>query len=140
MLGMHFSKKSMLFQNKYRKLQNKYRKVTAWGYKFHALAVYLHPTFKIPSQSEAYLEPSRTSAMELQAANNFRKKAPSWMLGRVLNTPLSDNLLQLAEGLRSFPSLGLCKGILDLPYYLLFLINTKNNKNKPSTCPASKFS
>ena len=74
MLGMHFSKKSMLFQNKYRKLQNKYRKVTAWGYKFHALAVYLHPTFKIPSQSEAYLEPSRTSAMELQAANNFRKK------------------------------------------------------------------
>ena len=30
----------------------------ACSYKFHALAVYLHPTFTAPFQSEAYLEAS----------------------------------------------------------------------------------
>ena len=33
--------------------------VTASGSKFHAHAVHLHLTFIAPSQSEAYLEPSR---------------------------------------------------------------------------------
>ena len=33
--------------------------------KFHALAVYLHPTFTAPFQSEVNLESIRTSAMEL---------------------------------------------------------------------------
>lgn len=47
--------------------------------------------------TEAYLEPSRTSSMEMLCKNSeqlktvdyFRKKAPSQMLDRVLNTPLS---------------------------------------------------
>ena len=42
--------------------------------------------------SEAYLEPSRTSTMELfqkqLTINCFRKKAPSNMFDWVLNTPL----------------------------------------------------
>ena len=33
-------------------------------YKFHALAVYLHPTFTAPFQSEVHLEPSRTYAVK----------------------------------------------------------------------------
>ena len=37
----------------------------AYGYKFHALAVYLNPTFKAPFHSEAHLESSRISAVRL---------------------------------------------------------------------------
>ena len=35
------------------------------GYKFHTLTVHLHSKFTVPFQSEAHLESSRTSAMEL---------------------------------------------------------------------------
>ena len=43
------------------------------GFKFYAHAVHLHLTFIAPSQSEAYLEPSRTSAREVfwQRLNYF---------------------------------------------------------------------
>ena len=36
----------------------------ACGYKFHALAIYLHPIFTAPFQSKVNLESSRTSAVE----------------------------------------------------------------------------
>ena len=39
----------------------------AWDYKFHALAVYLHPTFVASFQSELHIESSRTSVVELFA-------------------------------------------------------------------------
>ena len=39
--------------------------VTSYRCKFHAHGVHLHPTFIAPSQSEAYLEPSWTSGIEL---------------------------------------------------------------------------
>ena len=39
----------------------------ACGYKFHTLAVYLHQRFTAPFQSEAYLESSQRSAVELFA-------------------------------------------------------------------------
>ena len=43
------------------------------GFKFHANAVHLHLAFIAPSQSEAYLEPRRTSAREVfwQRLNYF---------------------------------------------------------------------
>ena len=51
------------------------------------------------------------------------------MFGRVLNTPQPINLLYFVEcPKRNFPPLGLCKGILDSPYLLIFLINTKSKK------------
>ena len=34
-------------------------------YKFHALEVYLHPTFTVPFQSESHLDSSRTSVVDL---------------------------------------------------------------------------
>ena len=50
---------------------------------------------------------------------------------RILNATLPlNNLLCLEEGLRrSFPSLELCKGILDSPWLLILLIYTTNKKN-----------
>ena len=94
-------------------------------------------TFIAPSKSEAYLEPSQTSVMELfyenscclKAVDCFRRKAPSQMIDRVLDMPLLNDLLQLTEGLRrSFPTLGLGKGILDSRSLVIPLINTKNKK------------
>ena len=38
--------------------------VPACGCKFYAHGFHLHPTFIAPSQSEAYLKPSQTSAMK----------------------------------------------------------------------------
>ena len=46
----------------------------------------------------------------------FWRRAPSWIFDRILNASLTNNLLQLEESLRrGFPSLGLNKGILDIP-------------------------
>ena len=110
----------------------------ASSYKFHALAVYLHPTFTTSFQSEAHLESSQASVVvlfcgnsrRLQAVGYFRRRAPSWMSDTTLNEALSNDLLQLAEGLRrSFPSLGIHKVILDSPCLLILLIYTKH-KNK----------
>ena len=55
---------------------------------------------KVNVDSETYLEPSRTSTMELfceaserlKAVNYFRKKAPEYVFGWVLNTPLRLNI------------------------------------------------
>ena len=59
----------------------------------------------------------------------FRGRAPSWMFDRTLNATLPKNLLQLAEDLRkSFPPLGLHKGILD-SLCLLFLLIHVEHKN-----------
>ena len=41
--------------------------IPACGYKFHVIAVYAHPTFTAPFQSEMHLKSSRTSATELFA-------------------------------------------------------------------------
>ena len=108
---------------------------TAYGYKFRALAIYLHPTFTAPFQSEAHFKSNQTIAVEffcgnsqrLSAVGYFYRRAPSQMFDRILNATLFNNLLQLAEGLRkSFPSLGLDKGILDSPCLLILLIYTKH--------------
>ena len=62
------------------------------------------------------------------------------MFDRVLDKPLSNNLLWLTEGLkRRFPPLGLGKGILHSPYLLIPLINIKSKKVKPWTPIASWF-
>ena len=37
---------------------------TAYGYKFRALAIYLHPTFTAPFQSEAHFKSNQTTAVE----------------------------------------------------------------------------
>ena len=75
--------------------------VPACGCKFHALAVFLDPIFTAPFQSAVHLESSQTSAAKLLfAADYFCRWAPSWMFDRILNGTLSNNLLQLAQGLR----------------------------------------
>ena len=52
------------------------------------------------------------------------------MFDRILNVTLSNNLLQLKEGLRkSFPPLGLHKGVLDSPCLPILLVYN-NQKNK----------
>ena len=111
----------------------------ACGYKFYALAVYLHPTFTAPFQLEVHLESSQTSAVQLFCGNSphlqmigyFCKRAPSQMFDRILNMTLSNNLLQLVEGLRrSFPSLGLLKRTLDSPSLLIFLIYTEHKTKR----------
>ena len=121
--------------------------VPAYGWKLHALAVCLHPIFTAPFQSEAHLESSRTSGMKLfcrnsrrlQAVGYFGKRARSCMFDRILNETSSSNL-QLAEGLRrSFPSLGLHKGIFDSPYLLIYTKHKTNQKIKPWTDNASSF-
>ena len=88
----------------------------------------------VPYESEAYdlmklyfetshTEPGRTTAVELccrnsqrvKAVDYFRRRAPSWMFGRILNAILPNNLFIARRGSeeRSFPPLGLHKGILD---------------------------
>ena len=112
----------------------------AGGYRFHALAAYLHPIYQ-----EAHLESIRTIVVELFCLINqrvkdisyFCRRASSWMFDRkfdrILNATLPNNLLQLKEGLRrSFPPLELHKKILDshcLPLLLIYI----NNKNNSST-------
>ena len=44
----------------------------ACGCKFHALAVYLYPSFTAPFQLEAHLESSRTSAVKRFCGNSRR--------------------------------------------------------------------
>ena len=74
----------------------------ACGYKFHVLAVYLHPTFTRPFQLEKYLESCRTSAEEffcvnsncLQVVGCFLWRAPSWMFHGILNLTLHNNVLK----------------------------------------------
>ena len=44
------------------------------GCKFHALAVYVHPTFTVPFQSEEYFESRETSVEELFCGNSHRLK------------------------------------------------------------------
>ena len=62
------------------------------------------------------------------------------MFDKVLDTPRSNNFLQLEKGLRrSFPPLGLSKRILDSPYLLIPLIDTKSKKMQSWTHPASSF-
>ena len=68
----------------------------ACGYKFHALAVYPFTPHLQHIQSEAHLESSRTSEVELYCRNSqrikavgyFRRRAPSWMFDRILNATL----------------------------------------------------
>ena len=94
--------------------------------------------FQFQFQSKVHLESSRTSAVKLfvQIVNVSRPLAifagaPSWMFDRILDATLSNNLLQLAEGLRrTFSSLGLHKVILDSPCFPILLIYTKHKTNR----------
>ena len=64
------------------------------------------------------------------------------MFDRTINVTLPNSLLQLEEGLRrSFPPVGIQKGILDSPCLLILLIYTKhkNNKIKSWTDTLSSF-
>ena len=62
------------------------------------------------------------------------------MFGRVLDTPLSNNLLYLTESLRrSFPPLGLHKGILHSLYLLIPSINIKSENAEPCSHTKSWF-
>ena len=80
------------------------------------------------------------NSQRFKAVDCFRRKTPSQMFDRVLDMPLHNNLLQLTEGLRrSFPPLGLGKGILDSRSLVIPLINTKNKKMESWTHPTSSF-
>ena len=76
--------------------------VPACSCKFHALTVYLHPTFTVPFQSEVHLESNYTSVARFFA-----------------------EIVDVFRSLGSFTSLGLHKEILDSPCLLLLLIYTK---------------
>ena len=64
-------------------------------------------------QSEAHMESSRTSAVELYCGNSqrikavgyFRRRAPSWMFDRILNATLPNNYLPLCWKLATFPGM-----------------------------------
>ena len=73
----------------------------------------------------------------------FCRTAPSSMFDRILNETLSNDLLQLEEGLRrNFSLLGLHKRTMNCPCLLILLIHKKhkNNKMKSWTHPASSIS
>ena len=56
------------------------------------------------------------NSQRVKAIGYFRTRAPSWMFHMILNLTMPNNLLKLQEVLRrSFPPLGLHKGILDSP-------------------------
>ena len=64
------------------------------------------------------------------------------MFDRILNVTLPNNLLEFEEDLRRiYPPLGLHKGTLDSPCFLILLIYTKHtyNKMKSRTDPVSSF-
>ena len=68
--------------------------------------------------------------------------APLLMFDRILNVTLPNNLLKFEEDLRRiYPPLGLHKGTLDSPCFLILLIYTKHtyNKMKSRTDPVSSF-
>ena len=64
-------------------------------------------------QSEAHLESSETSAVELfcgniqriKAVGYFRRRAPWWMFDRILNATLPNNYLPLHQKLATFPGM-----------------------------------
>ena len=69
------------------------------------------------------------NSYRIEYVDYFRRKASLRMLDRDVDMPLPNNLLQLTEGLRrSFPTLGLGKGILDSRSFVIPLINTKIQK------------
>ena len=92
----------------------------------------------IKIQSQAHLESSRISAVQLFCGNRqrikavgcFSRRALLQMFDSVLNATLPKNLFQPEDGLnRSFPPLGLHKGILGSRCLLIILIYTNNKKN-----------
>ena len=110
----------------------------ACSYKFLTFVAQPNPTLKAPSIGGTF-GVRWTSAMELFCGNSqcvkvvgyFLRRNPSWMFGRILNAALSNKLLYREQGLRrSFPPLGLPKGILNSPYLLILLIYTKHKNNK----------
>ena len=67
-----------------------------------------------------YLESSQKvqNIKHVQAAVYFYGRAPSWMFDRTLNAILPNHLLEVEEDLkRSFPLLGLRKGISESPAF-----------------------
>ena len=93
----------------------------------------------MPSQLELFLEPSRTSALELFAnTNNVLKLLTIFAMFdvcRCLKIAIADvwqgskyfSAQQFAVAGRKFEGkLRSRKGILESPYYLILLINTKN--------------
>ena len=91
----------------------------------HALKVYLHSTFTVPSINlveHLHHELFCRNSQRVKAVDCFRRRAPSCifdrMFDRILNGKLPSNFIQLEEGLRrSFPPLQLHKRILDSPTF-----------------------
>ena len=114
------------------------------GYKFHTLTVYLHSKFTVPFQSEAHLVKHlrwsffcRKSRC-LQTVGYFRRRAPSWMFGRILNATLIIARRKFEEKL-SITWVIQGNLILTLPLNSLDLHQTQNQKMKSCTDPASSF-
>ena len=91
-----------MFQN-YEKYVNKssiFNKVALWGYNFITNEFLFFKVFNHSTELDACSEPCQTSNMKSFArifivflvVNYFSQNAPSYIFGRVLNTPL-DNLV-----------------------------------------------
>ena len=102
--------------------------------KFHTLAVHLHSTLTAPPirgtfgvRRTSVVEPFCRNSQPVKASGFFPRGAPSWMFDRSLNATRRNSSLELKEGLRrSFPPLGLHKGILDSPSILILWIYIKH--------------
>ena len=71
---------------------------TACGYKFHALPVHLHPTFRnLESSQTSAVRPFCKYSQSVEAVGYFRGGAPSWILDRILNATLPNNLFPLVH-------------------------------------------
>ena len=83
----------------------------ACGYKFHALAVYLHPTLTAHTIRGAFGIQSNIFGGAFSIVNvlrlfdYFRRRVPSWMFGRILNATLPTNSLHLHQKLAKFPGM-----------------------------------
>ena len=77
----------------------------ACGYKFHALPVHLHPIFTAPPIGGAFgVQPSICggaffceNSQLVKTVGCFREGTPSWMLDRILNATLPNNLSPLSH-------------------------------------------
>ena len=82
------------------------------GYKFHALAAYLNPTFTAHPIRSAFAIQSNIcggaflwKCQRIKTVVCFRRRAPSWMFERILNAALPNNYLPLHQKMATFPGM-----------------------------------
>ena len=102
------------------------------------MCVYLSAKFGV---SSIILTSFCGNSRHLQAVSHFCGKAPSQMFERILDATLPNNLLQLAEGQRSFFFSGLTQGNpgITLPPSSLYLHETQNQKIKSWTDQVASY-